>query len=81
MKVYDYISAKLRENSLLKYLGSKTERLPSVYRYPRPHSASSGMKPSSTASARFSRTRLTPIREEASKFKAFSKKIRKSMKY
>ena len=56
-KIYSYITAKLRENSLLRYLSDKCERLPTVYRYPPPHSASSGTKSSSPASVKFSRTR------------------------
>jgi hypothetical protein len=75
-KVYNYVTGKLRENSLLGYLGSKTERLPSVYRYPLPHSASFGMKPSSTASVTFSRTRLTSKPTELSTSKPFWTRIR-----
>jgi hypothetical protein len=58
-KVYEYITVKLRENSLMEYLAPKTELLPSVYRYPPPHAASSGEKSSSTTSAKSSRTRPT----------------------
>ena len=79
-KIYDYITAKLRENSLLGYLSTKIERLPSVYRYGATHAASSGMKPSSTASVKFSRTRHIKRHKAVFSLKASSKTMKKFIK-
>ena len=78
--IHNYITAKLRENSLLGYLSRKIERLPSVYRYLVPHSASSGMKPSSLASVKFSRTRHIRRRKEVLNLKASSRTTKKSIR-
>ena len=79
-RIYDYVTAKLRENSLLGYLSTKIERLPSVYRYPPPHAASSGMKPSSPASVKFSRTRRIRKPKAVSSLKASSITMKKSIR-
>ena len=79
-EIHNYITAKLRENSLLGYLSRKIERLPSVYRYLVPHSASSGMKPSSLASVKFSRTRHIRRRKEVWNLKVSSRITKKSIR-
>jgi len=79
--IYQYITAKLRENSLLRYLSTKIERLYSVYRYPLPHLASSGTKPSSPASAKFSRTRHIRRLKAVWSLKASSKTMKRFIKF